>query len=60
MKHYYFESITPWNDIFILWYRLGGKKRGTLEYKLGTLEELERYSADMIGRPADLGKAVKA
>lgn len=39
MKHYYFESMTPWKssdgkeEKFIVWFRLGGKIRGKLSFR---------------------------
>lgn len=39
MKHYYFETITPWASLdgkekkVIVWYRYGGKIRGKLSFE---------------------------
>ena len=48
-KHYYVESITPWKsgreNGFIVWYRVGGRKRGKLDYEREeTIVKLRKYS----------------
>lgn len=49
-KHYYVEDITPWSSDngetgFILWYRIGGLKRGKLDYEREeTIVKLRKYS----------------